>query len=575
MAHGRNYPWHPTAKITDLRDLLLQSASRYSDKNAFLPAQAGAAVTYRQLQESVFALGAGLFELGFGPGRKAALLSENRWEWGLSYLSAACGGGVNVPIDKELRPQDIRHILDQTGAEFLLTSGRNLEVVLELRAKLPSLRHVICFDRTQPEAGVLALSEVLERGQSLLQRSRTTYPRIEIEPRQPVSLVYTSGTMGSSKGVILTHENLVSNVMDMCKAVYIDENDRLLSVLPLNHTYECTCGLLAPLSRGCAISYCDNFRRIADQMRAVQATAMLGVPLLFGTMCRKILDGIREKGMRKFQVGKVVASVAETLLGGRIRRTVFSTLHQKFGGRLRLLISGGAASDPEVARFFRSLGITFIQGYGLTESSPILTVNRPRFFEDSSAGLPLPSVELRIAEDGEVCARGPNIMTGYFNNPEATAEVLQDGWFHTGDLGYLDSQGFLYLHGRKKAVIVLINGKNVYPEEIEQTLNHSPFILESLVWEGADVPHDKIREIQAIAVPNRETFDGYCRDNGLALSEELVEEVLRKEIRRQCAGLPSYKRVRKFTIRWEEFDKTTTRKIKRYLYTEKAKKVAR
>ena len=237
------------------------------------------------------------------------------------------------------------------------------------------------------------------------------------------------------------------------------------------------------------------------------------------------------------------------------------------------MISGGAASDPMVATLFKTLGITFIQGYGLTECSPILAVNRPDYSKDDAAGFPLPSVRIRIGEDQEICAQGPNIMSGYYQRPEATAEVLHDGWFHTGDLGYLDDEGFLHIHGRKKAVIVLSNGKNVYAEEVEACLNRSPFVLESLAWEGPEAPAGKVEEVHATIVPNREEFDKYGKESGAELSDQLVEDVLKREIRQQCAVLPRYKRVRKFTIRWEEFDKTTTRKIKRYLYTEKVKRV--
>jgi long-chain acyl-CoA synthetase len=275
-----------------------------------------------------------------------------------------------------------------------------------------------------------------------------------------------------------------------------------------------------------------------------------------------------EKGMWKVSAAKKVAAASEKLLGKNIRRKVFAQVHQKFGGSLRILISGGAAIEPAVARGFRELGIAFLQGYGLTESAPIIAVNRNEAFKDEAVGLPLPSVEVKIAEDGEILARGPNIMKGYYNNPEATRETLKDGWLHTGDLGYLDPDGFLHVQGRKKAVIVTPAGKKIYPEEVEAELLKSPFILECLVWGDTHSSPGEEPEVQAIVVPNTE----YLISQGIAtgnLDDDRVETILRKEVKDRCQSLASFKRVTKLTVRRGEFEKTTTKKIKRYLYTGK------
>jgi long-chain acyl-CoA synthetase len=575
MTQNKKYPWHEVTAISDLRDMIEKSAANFGSRSAFLNKRGDEyqSLSFSDFKDQVFGLGAGLLDVGFKLGHKAAIFSEGRWQWGLAYLAVASAGGINIPIDKDLRSQDIRHILDETETEAIFTSSRLLDVVLELKTTLPALRLVICLDEGRLPKGVIAVQDLVERGATLLKQGKSASANLKLTADLPASIVYTSGTMGSAKGVVLTHRNLTSNMMDMCRAVYIDEHDTFLSVLPLHHTYECTCGFLTPIYRGSTISYCDNYRYIASQMQEVRATIMLGVPLLFQTIYRKIMDGIREKGMSKFRLGRSIARVGELLLGNRARRLVFSELHKKFGGHLRMLISGGAASDPQVAQLFHDLGITFIQGYGLTECAPILAVNRPHYFRDAAAGFPLPSVEIRIADDGEICARGPNIMTGYYRKPDATAEILKDGWFHTGDLGYLDSDGFLFIHGRKKAVIVLNNGKNVYAEEVEATLNRSPFVLESLAWEGPDAG-GKVEEVYATIVPDREEFDRYSKAQNKELTEELVEETLRAAIREECSTLAPYKRVRSFAIRWEEFDKTTTRKIKRYLYTEKTKQVS-
>lgn len=271
--------------------------------------------------------------------------------------------------------------------------------------------------------------------------------------------------------------------------------------------------------------------------------------------------------MWKVRAAKQVAGFSERLLRLNLRRKIFAAFHEKFGGSLRILISGGAAVDPRVAKGFRELGVEFLQGYGLTESSPLLAVNRNRAFKDDSAGLPLESVDVSIAEDGEILARGPNVMRGYYNNPEATRQALAGGWLHTGDLGYVDEDGFLFIQGRKKAVIVTPAGKKVYPEEVEAEISKSPYILECLVWgDGSAEPGAEV-EIEAIVVPNTEYFVEQGLEKHGAIDSGKVEEILRAEVKRRCQNLAPFKRVTRLAVRHEEFEKTTTRKIKRYLYT--------
>lgn len=274
--------------------------------------------------------------------------------------------------------------------------------------------------------------------------------------------------------------------------------------------------------------------------------------------------------MWKVRAAKKIAALCEGVLGLDIRRRLFAGIHKKFGGTLRIMISGGAAIDPAVARGFRELGISFLQGYGLTESAPIIAANRDKAFKDDAAGLPLPNVEVRIADDGEILARGPNIMKGYYNNPEATREALEDGWLHTGDLGYLDGDGFLYVQGRKKCVIVTPGAKKVYPEEVEAEILKSPYILECLVWASEDDDPSRNVEVQAVVVPNTDYFVSQGLEQRGSVDAEAVEAILRREVKKRCLNLAPFKRVTRLTVRYEEFEKTTTQKIKRYLYTGKA-----
>ena len=383
------YPWYEVVPITDLRDMLRKSAEKFGGKDAFLVKSGDSytGISYADFSRRVYALGAALFERGFAAGQALSAYSEGRWEWPLAYLACACGGGVNVPIDKDLREAEVRHILDRTRVAVVVTSARFLDIVLEIRPKLPHLRTVICMDPTD-RPGVLQLADLLREGQELVNRNRTGYPQVAIDPEAPAAVIYTSGTMGSSKGVVLSHRNIAVNMMDMNAAVYIDDKDTFLSVLPLHHTYECTCGMLTPLYRGCTVVYCENLRRLADQMREVRATMMLGVPLLFENIYRKVQDGIKEKGRGKFAVAKGLAGLSQRFLGLDLRKKIFHALHDRFGGRLRLLISGGAAVDPAVARFFRELGIGFLQGYGMTECAPIIAVNRTSSSRTRPPGCP-------------------------------------------------------------------------------------------------------------------------------------------------------------------------------------------
>jgi long-chain acyl-CoA synthetase len=370
--------------------------------------------------------------------------------------------------------------------------------------------------------------------------------------------------MGNSKGAMLTHANVASNIVDAVKWVDLRTEDRFLSVLPIHHSYEGTDGFLLPLYAGATISYAENLRRIPENLVETRSTAMLGVPLLWHAIYKKIEMAMAERGIWKVNAAKKIAAFTETYLGLNIRRILFARVHKKFGGHLRILISGGAAIDPAVAKGFRELGIEFLQGYGLTESAPIIAVNRNRAFRDSSAGLPLPSVEVKIAEDGEILARGPNIMKGYYNNPEGTREALENEWLHTGDLGYIDEDGFLYIQGRKKAVIVTPAGKKIYPEEVEAELIKSPYILECVVWGCASDNPGAETAVEAIVVPNVEYFES-C---GITASDKnLVESIVRKEVKECCQRLAPFKRITQLLIQHEELEKTTTKKIKRYLYT--------
>jgi long-chain acyl-CoA synthetase len=555
------YPWEP---ISDIRDMFLKSARNHAGRTALQYKKEGqwVPITYDELRADVELIACGLAALGLQPAAgKLAIIGENRPEWAACYLAAACTGIVCVPIDKDLKETEVFHILFLAGAQTVISDQKHLEMILALHPKLPALSAIVCMDESRSVDGVPGLLELKRMGQERMAAGKNDFNARTPSADHLLSILFTSGTMGNPKGVMLTHGNVASNLVDARKWVDLRGEDRFLSVLPIHHSYECTDGFLLALHLGATISFAESLRRIAENMVETRTTAMLGVPLLWHAIHKKIEAGMAEKGMWKVKAAKKLAAFSEKILGLNIRRLLFAQVHARFGGCLRIFISGGAAVDPAVARGFRELGIAFLQGYGLTESAPIITVNRNDAFRDDSAGLPLPSVEVRIAEDGEILARGPNIMKGYYDNPDATREALEGGWLHTGDLGYIDDAGFLYIQGRKKSVIVTTAGKKIYPEEVEAELLKSAYIAECLVCGWMDAMEGEA--VQAIVVPDTEhpAFQG--------MNEEAVERLLRQEVKERCQKLSSFKRVTKITVHHGELEKTTTKKIKRYLYSGK------
>jgi long-chain acyl-CoA synthetase len=564
------YPAYPVHSITDVRDLLVGSAEKYPEKIALQHKKAGRwiPVTYRELFAEVEATACGFALLDMQPQKsKLAIVGQNRPDWAISYLAAACTGIICVPIDKDLKEIEVYNILRLSDADVLVCDDEHMPMIRELRKKLAGLVHVVNMDAVQTDDEILGFSELKRLGRERISAGSNDFKERGVSSQHLLSILFTSGTMGNPKGVMLTHENVTRNLMDAAKWVDLNTEDRFLSVLPIHHSYECTDGFLLALYCGATISYAENLRRIPENLSETRSTAMLGVPLLWHAVYKKIESGMASEGLWKVNAAKKVAALMEKIFGWNIRRFLFSKVHEKFGGCLRILISGGAAIDPAVAKGFRELGIEFLQGYGLTESSPILAVNRNKAFKDAAAGLPLPSVEIKIAEDGEILARGPSIMKGYYNNPEATNEALRDGWLHTGDLGYMDAEGFLYIQGRKKSVIVTPAGKNIYPEEVEAEILKSQYISECLVWGHESNVSGKEFAVEAIVVPDMENMSDRSAEESEAENREYIEQLLHKEVMERCRNLAAFKRIDKLTVRFEELEKTTTKKVKRYLYT--------
>ncbi|MDF2523697.1 MAG: AMP-dependent synthetase, partial [Clostridiales bacterium] len=389
----------------------------------------------------------------------------------------------------------------------------------------------------------------------------------EIDSDIMSTLLFTSGTTDLSKAVMLSHKNISTNLMAMCTMINIIETDIFLSVLPIHHTYECTCGFLCPIYRGASVAYFEGLRHIPKNLQESKATIMLGVPLIFEVMYKRIWDQASKKpgNVAKLKVGLKISNLLKKL-NIDVTKKLFAPVHEAFGGHIRLFISGAAGIDPIIAKGFRDLGINILQGYGLTECSPIAALNRDVEFKDEAAGLALPGLDVRIHAPnsdgiGEIVVNGPSVMLGYYENEEATQKVLKKGWFYTGDLGYIDREDFVHITGRKKNVIVTKNGKNIYPEEIETLLNRHPLIKESMVVGNNNTSGDTI--VSAVIVPEMEKIEEELKSS--SPSSEAVLSLIQNAVKSVNKGLVIYKHVKDIKIRDTEFTKTTTKKIKRYL----------
>lgn len=553
--------------ITSVRDMLFKSAGEFPDKLALedLSETPIRKVTFNQLLENVLKFGSSLNGLNLPERTHIAIIGENRVQWGIAYLTGMVFNYVVVPIDKNLPEQDIINIIHESEAEAIIFSNTYDELMRDKKNLLKRLKIFINMDLSSEKDGFYSMTELIYKGKLI---DRASLPALD--PDELAEINFTSGSLGRAKGVMLSQKNIAENLMSMTSMIEINEKDRFLSVLPIHHTYECTCGFLCPLYRGASAHYARSLKTVVEDMQRVKPTILLSVPLMYDKMFKKIYKTINEDKIKSRVVPPLIKL---TNLAGKIgwkssKKLVFKELHHQFGGSIRLFIAGAAAPDPKVAKGLREFGFNFVQGYGLTETSPILTLNQLNNFKDMAAGIPLKNVHLKINEPnsegiGEILAEGPNIMLGYYKNPQLTKEVFEGDWFKTGDLGYIDSDGFLHIVGRKKNVIISRTGENVYPEEIEDVLNRSPFIRESLVYGEEDEKHDEIIAAQIVA--DADAFIEYAEQNNVEINNDLIREIIEVEIKKVNKQLPLHKQVRKFYIRTEEFEKTTTQKIKRYL----------
>lgn len=565
-------PIYKVEYIENLKQLLNNSAAKYSNNIAFKikgDENKYKEVSYSQFNYEVSALGTKLIDLGL-KGKKIAVISENRYEWCVSYLATVCGTGVVVPLDKLLTGEEIQNLLSRSEAEAVIFSQKYVDVMRENKNISSILKYYILMDDIENNE-FISYKELLEEGKTLLNDGHREFVDAPIENKVMNIILFTSGTTADSKAVMLSHYNICSNIMATCSTVKVRSNDLLLSFLPLHHTYECTIGFLIAIYRGACIFHSAGLKYLMKELKEVRPTIVVCVPLLFENMHKKVMEQVEKKGLTD-KINKAM-SINRLLLKLKINisKKLFKQVYDNFGGRIRLFICGASALDPRVAKDFNSMGIRLLQGYGLTETSPLVAGATDKHIRYDAPGRALPNVEVRIDNPneegiGELVVKGPNVMLGYYKNPEATSEVLKDGWFYTGDLGYLDKDNSIVITGRQKSVIVLKNGKNVFPEELEKLLNSNEFVKESFIWGDEDETHSTI--VAAKIVPNFEKLKEVFGN----LSDLQIKEKIKSIVRSINSRIPSYKAIRKFNISAVELIKTTTQKIKRYEELKRIKK---
>lgn len=557
-------PLNDIEPLFDMRHLLERSARLFSEKTAFAELTRSGEmreVSYARFLDEVRVLGTALLSQGYGT-RRLALMGENSYAWVLAYFAIINSGITVVPFDKELSCEEI---VDQMGRAQVDAFCHTASYAAEARAAADILEertgsHVDLIDMGSLTSGELA-DDLLSVGREELARGNDLYAQVSLDPMAVCSILFTSGTTGTSKGVMLSHRNFVANIKGACELVLFRPEDTLVSVLPIHHAYEDMAGIFCPIYYGCTVGFCSGLKRLPQCLEVFQPTILCLVPLYVETFYGKIMRAVRESGReRPFAFARAVSALLQRV-GVDVSGKLLVEPRAAFGGRLGLIISGGASIDPSYAPFYRSLGINLIQGYGVSECSPIVSVNRNDEHKDGSIGRIVSCAEVRFDDAGQIMVKGDLVMLGYLDEQERGDETLVDGWFATGDLGYLDDEGFLYITGRCKDLIVLSNGKNVMPQEIERALVACPSIAEAVVAAGptgGNGPEHLVAHIHP-------DFEELGLNGGSPAAVKAATHQVHEDIGRVNRDLVFYKRIAACALYAEPFEKTTTRKIKRFL----------
>lgn len=534
----------------------------------------------------------GLKELGFQPGDRLIILSENRPEWVVADMAVQCAGGVTVPVYTSLVPEQIAYIIEDSEAAFVVVSNAEQWKKIEaIKPRLKKVRRFITFAAETP-GDVFAFSDVVHKGQERATHNPLIFDKeaLAVQPGDVASIIYTSGTTGVPKGVILTHRNFVSNVKAAVEIHYLSVEDTVLSFLPLSHVLERMI-MFTYIFRGCTIAFAESVETVADNLIEVRPTIMVSVPRVFEKFYSKVIDTVMAGSAVKRHIffwalkvgreyGRLTLAKEPTSRSLRFRhrlanKLVFSKIVEKTGGRIRFFVSGGAPLSKDIAEFFYAMGLNIMEGYGLTETSPIIAANTFENLRFGTVGKPIPGVQVQIAADGEILSRGPNVMKGYYKKEAETREAFAGGWFHTGDIGHFDADGFLVITDRKKDIIVTAGGKNIAPQPIENALKTSPYIS------NATVVGDRRRFLVALIVPNFEKLEAVARQKGIVhqgpsdlVRTDEIQELMAAEVERATPGLAPYEKIKRFLLLDRDFEIekeeiTPTLKVKRNIIEQK------
>ena len=551
-------------KIVDLKDMLNKTKEVYKDNIAFKIREKEGEykeITHLRVRDMIDSLGTALITLGM-QGKRIGVIGENRYEWEISYLSVVCGVGTIVPFDKSLPENELKRLIERSEVEAIFFSKKYEEILKKLVLEgTGKLKHLISMDSKTHKKGIYSWSELIEIGEVLLNNGNREYLDIEIDPEEMRIMLFTSGTTSESKVVSLCHRNLCANLMAIDQILDVDNTDRFLSFLPIHHVFECTVGFLFSLYKGSRTSFCDGIRHMQDNYKEYETTFAACVPAIFENMYKSIWKKLEKEG-KKEKYLKLIEEYKDA--SNEKKKEVFKEVHDMFGGKIKTFVTGAAAIDKSVVEGYRNFGINICQGYGLTETSPVVAIEGKNIMKAGSIGKVIPGHFVKIDDPneertGELLVKGPSVMIGYYGNEEATKEAIVDGWFHTGDLAQIDEEGYIFIKGRKKSVIVLKNGKNIFPEEMEHLVNRIEGVKESFVFGKSNRKDPDDIKIYVKVVYDREIMKiAYKTED-----ESKIHDILSDKIKEINNTMPAYKAIRGLILSETPLIKTTTNKIKR------------
>ena len=555
---------YKTIKIDNLKDMLEKSGELYGEKVAYkLKREKGKYLTYthKQVRDMINNLGTALIDIDLKD-KRIAIIGENRYEWEIAYLSVVCGTGTVVPLDKSLPASELESVIERSEVEAIFYTEKYEEILTKIKYKESNkLKHLISMDKMQSEHGIYSMKELIIKGKHLVNSGDKRFIKAKIDNNAMSIMLFTSGTTSRSKVVMLSHKNICGNLMDIASILDVTSEDVLLSVLPIHHVFECTVGFLFSLYKGATTVFCDGLRHITDNLKEYKVSVMACVPGIY----EKIFLMVRKQMEKQGKLNEILAKEEKYKNASmEERKKAFKDIHNMFGGNIKLFISGAAALDYNIEERYRLLGFNLVQGYGLTETSPVVAVGTNKEYKTGSIGKCVPSDEVKLLNVnsegiGELAVKGPNVALGYYNDSRATKDSFEDGWFKTGDLAKIDEEGYIFICGRKKSVIVLKNGKNIFPEEMENLVNKIEGVKESFIF-GKQLSEDNENvKIHVKIVYDRQIV----KETYKVETEEEIYNALASKVKEINANMPKYKAIRGMLITEEPLIKTTTNKIKR------------